>query len=86
MLNLLPTQNFKAEEFETITPDDIAYQREILSIGARRLIKKAALIAENAARGRFPCDKPFPEAIFYPYERKAGRPKGTKSSKRNKAG
>lgn len=44
----------------------------------RRLITQAALIAENAARGRFFSDKPFPEALTDTYRRKAGRPVGTK--------
>lgn len=43
----------------------------------RRLITQAALIAENAARGRFFSDKPFPEALTDTYRRKAGRPVGT---------
>ena len=42
----------------------------------------ALLIAENAARGRFPCDKPFPEAMLDAYTRKAGRPVGSKRPKR----
>lgn len=46
-----------------------------LAKAARRLIRKAAMIAENAARGRFPCDTPFVEAMVDSYsERKAGRP------------
>ena len=44
----------------------------------RRLIKLAALIAENAARGRFFTNKSFPEALTDTYRRKAGRPVGTK--------
>jgi hypothetical protein len=49
--------------------------KEVLSIAASRLIKTAALVAENAARGRFPSDKPFKEAMLDPFKRKAGRPK-----------
>lgn len=44
----------------------------------RRLISLAALIAENAARGRFFSNKAFPEALTDTYRRKAGRPVGTK--------
>jgi len=39
------------------------------------------LVAENAARGRFPSDKNFSEAITTPYKRKAGRPTGTNKSR-----
>jgi len=49
--------------------------KEVLSIAASRLIKTAALVAENAARGRLPSDKPFKEAMLDPFKRKAGRPK-----------
>lgn len=47
----------------------------------RRLISLAALIAENAARGRFFTNKAFPEALTETYRRKAGRPVGTKGIK-----
>lgn len=47
----------------------------------RRLISLAALIAENAARGRFFSNKAFPEALTDTYRRKAGRPVGTKGIK-----
>ena len=60
--------------------------QEVLSIAARRLIRTAALVAENAARGHFPCDKPFAEAQLDYYKRKAGRPVGSKRAKRRKAG
>lgn len=58
----------------------------VLSIAARRLIRNAILIAENAARGRFPCNKAFPEAMLEHYQRKAGRPVGSRGPKRKKAG
>jgi hypothetical protein len=47
----------------------------------RRLIRLSALIAENAARGRFFSNKIFPEALINTYQRKAGRPAGTKGIK-----
>ena len=47
------------------------------------LVKIASLVAENAARGRFPSKKMFPEAMLESYERDAGRPKGSKSPKNN---
>lgn len=47
----------------------------------RRLIRLSALIAENAARGRFFSNKLFPEALINTYQRKAGRPAGTKGIK-----
>ena len=55
---------------------NLADRKELLSIAASRLIKTAALVAENAARGRFPSDNIFNEAITTPYKRKAGRPIG----------
>lgn len=45
-----------------------------LSIAASRLIKTAALVAENAARGRFPCSKNFKEANLPAGKRSPGRP------------
>ncbi len=74
-LRLIPGQCFD----ESLLDKPKAYlysdNKEVLSIAASRLIKTAALIAENAARGRFPSDKPFKEAILDPFKRKAGRPK-----------
>ena len=57
--------------------DELAGRKKVLSIMARRLIKTASLVAENAARGRFPSDKPFAEAMLSTYKRDAGRPKGS---------
>lgn len=54
-----------------------SYNKELLSIAASKLIKTAALVAENAARGRFPSNQPFKEAVLTPYARKPGRPTGT---------
>jgi len=79
-LRLIPAQSFIEKDADKIGID-LADRKEILSIAASRLIKTAALIAENAARGRFPSDKSFGEAITAPYSRKAGRPIGTKKQK-----
>jgi hypothetical protein len=57
--------------------DELAGRKKVLSIMARRLIKTASLVAENAARGRFPSDKPFAEAMLSTYKRAPGRPKGS---------
>ncbi len=59
---------------------DSEYKR-VLSIKARQLVRIASLVAENAARGRFPSNKAFPEAMLKSYERDPGRPVGSKSPK-----
>lgn len=61
------------QDFDTGT--EMALAKSYLSILASKLIHKAELIAENAARGRFPSDKSFPEAILVSNQRKVGRPK-----------
>lgn len=53
----------------------VSNAKAYLQILASKLIHKAELIAENAARGRFPSDKPFPEAMLVSNQRKVGRPK-----------
>lgn len=45
-----------------------------LAAAASKLVRKAVLISENAARGRFPCDDPLPYAFSVGYTRPAGRP------------
>ena len=75
-LRLIPAQSFIESETSEILGDELANRKELLSIAASRLIRCAALVAENAARGRFPSDKNFSEAITTPYKRKAGRPTG----------
>jgi hypothetical protein len=62
--------------------DIAAEKKRVLSIMARRLINTASLVAENAARGRFPSDKPFAEAKLGTFTRTAGRPLGSKRPKR----
>lgn len=76
-LRLIPAQSFVEDKSNDIDANELADRKEILSIAASRLIKTAALVAENAARGRFPSEKKFSEAITAPYKRNAGRPKGT---------
>jgi len=76
-LRLIPAQSFIESEADEILEDELGDRKELLSIAASRLIRCAALVAENAARGRFPSDKNFSEAITTPYKRKAGRPTGT---------
>ena len=57
--------------------EDVSAAKSYLQIMASKLIHKAELIAENAARGRFPSDKSFPEAVLVSNQRKVGRPKKT---------
>jgi hypothetical protein len=61
---------------------DVATNKAYLQIMASKLIHKAELIAENAARGRFPSDKSFPGAMLVSNLRKVGRPsKGTQQKR-----
>jgi hypothetical protein len=84
-LNLVPSQTFDEMLLETKMAYKYSANKEVMSIAASRLIKNAALVAENAARGRFPNNRPFKEAILTPYEREAGRPAGSSAPKRRKA-
>jgi hypothetical protein len=74
-LRLIPGQCFDESLLDQSKNYFYSDNKEILSIAASRLIKTAVLIAENAARGRFPSDKPFKEAMLNRYKRKAGRPR-----------
>ncbi len=85
-LQMIPTQCFDEKQINDRNIQDFSENKEILSIAARRLIRTAILIAENAARGRFPSDKPFRQAMMGNYRRKPGRPVGSKRIKRKKAG
>ncbi len=58
--------------------DEIAHRKRILSIATSRVVKYALLVAENAARGRFPCSDPFPEAQVDFFQRTVGKPVGRK--------
>jgi hypothetical protein len=84
-LRVVPAQCFD-EQNAALNPRNYNENKIILSIAARRLIRIALLVAENAARGRFPCNKTFPEAMLEQYQRKAGRPVGSRGPKRKKAG
>ena len=84
-LDLVPSQTFDEKLLETKMAYKYSSNKEVMSIAASRLIKNSALVAENAARGRFPNNRPFKEAILTPYEREAGRPTGSNTSKRRKA-
>jgi hypothetical protein len=72
-LRLIPAQSFIEKDVDEIEID-LADRKEILGIAASRLIKTAALIAENAARGIFPSNKNLKTAITTSYKRRAGRP------------
>jgi hypothetical protein len=85
-LMMIPTQCFDESKVSDINIHQFSENKEILSIAARRLIRTAVLVAENAARGRFPSDKPFGQAMMGDYKRNPGRPAGTKRVKRKKAG
>ena len=84
-LRVVPAQCFDEQE-EKLNPRNYTENKIVLSIAARRLIRCAILVAENAARGRFPSNKTFPEAMLDQYQRKAGRPVGSRGPKRMKAG
>lgn len=74
-LNLILRQSFNQEQYDRLKSRELAERKRLLGIAAARLIKTAGLIAENAARGRFPCVDPFPEAQMSFFKRKAGRPR-----------
>ncbi len=85
-LLMVPTQCFDETKISDINIHQFSENKEILSIAARRLIRTSVLVAENAARGRFPSDKSFKQAMMGDYKRKPGRPAGSKRIKRKKAG
>jgi hypothetical protein len=78
-LNLSPAHQINGDLKKLGARD--SENKRVLSIKARQLVKIASLVAENAARGRFPSKKMFPEAMLGSYERDAGRPVGSKSPK-----
>jgi hypothetical protein len=84
-LNLVPSKTFDESLLSSKNAYKYSENKEVMSIAASRLIRNAALVAENAARGRFPNNRPFKEAILTPYERDAGRPTGSTAPKRRKA-
>jgi predicted transcriptional regulator len=79
-LELVPTMVFQLAD-ERERPEEYAHEKATLATAARRLIRQAIWIAENAARGRFFTDDEFPEALIDTYKRKAGRPVGTARKK-----
>ena len=79
-LKLVPIMIFNLQQ-EKLHPEEYAHEKATLATAARRLIRQAILIAENAARGRFFTDEKFPEAMVDTYQRKAGRPVGTTRKK-----
>lgn len=84
-LRVVPAQCFDEQE-DALNPRRYNDNKLVLSVAARRLIRTAILVAENAARGRFPCNKSFSEAMLEHYQRKAGRPVGSRGPKRKRAG
>lgn len=87
-LSLVSAQCISVEDSKLLPANELYYRKNILSIAARRLIRQAALIAENAARGKFPTDRFFPEAVLTPYSRTAGRPRSDldQASRKNNSG
>jgi len=84
-LDLVPSKTFDEKLLDSKDAYKYSSNKEVMSIAASRLIRNAALVSENAARGRFPNNRPFKEAILTPYERDAGRPTGSTAPKRRKA-
>ncbi|MBK6787012.1 MAG: hypothetical protein IPG77_04940 [Betaproteobacteria bacterium] len=74
---LIPGQCFTEEQMERSDHQELAAKRNVLTIAASRLIRTSILIAENAARGRFPSAEPFPEAQRDAYKRTPGRRKSS---------
>ena len=70
-LALIPSQCFDATKLTSNKIDSLANKKYLLSVAARRLIEKAGYIAENAARGIFPCEERHEYAIIR--KRTAGR-------------
>ena len=75
-----PAMCLTDENVLTLDATEIAYRKQVLGITTSRIVNNAMLIAENAARGRFPCADPFPEAMTNVFERSVGRPSRTKLS------
>ncbi len=73
-LQVSPAMCLTPENVLTLDEAEIAYRKQVLGITTSRIVNSAMLIAENAARGRFPCTDPFPEAMTNVFERSVGRP------------
>lgn len=74
LYNVSPAMRITAEDLQTLDDSEIAYRKQVLGITTSRIVNNAMLIAENAARGRFPCNEAFPEAMLNVFERRVGRP------------
>lgn len=68
------TLSFTQEQALRFTDAELAYRKRRLHIATSRILQTALLIAENAARGRFPCVAPFKEAQLDALRRRPGRP------------
>lgn len=87
-LMLVRSQLFDISEFTELNAYKYSDQKRVLAIATSRLVKRALCIAENAARGIFPSDKPIKNQdnkivsvrSISDTKRKAGRP--TKVSKK----
>lgn len=77
--------SFTQEQFDVFTDKERAYRKKRLEIATSRILRTALLLAENAARGRFPCIESFPEAQLTALKRKAGRPAVAIKRKRREA-
>jgi hypothetical protein len=85
-VGVTPGQCITEDDLTRVDADEIANRKRVLGIATSRLIRSSLLIAENAARGRFPCADPFPEALTTVFQRTAGRPTGNKAAKSKMAG
>jgi|ERR1035437_2965353 hypothetical protein len=80
-VGITPGQCITEDDLIKVDADEIANRKRVLGIATSRLIRSSLLIAENAARGRFPCADPFPEALTSVFQRSAGRPTRNKTPK-----
>lgn len=76
--NVLPWLSFDEKKAGKMPEWELSQAKSLISIATSRLLKKGMLVAENAARGRFPSATKFPEALVKAHERKRGRPKKDK--------
>ena len=74
LLEVSPAMVLTNENIQGLDSGEIAYRKQVLGITTSRIVRQGMLIAENAARGRFPTDEAFPEAMLSVYERSVGRP------------
>lgn len=74
LLEVSPAMALTNENIQGFDSGEIAYRKQVLGITTSRIVRQGMLIAENAARGRFPSDDAFPEAMLNVYERSVGRP------------